>query len=639
MPRPTVECACQCYICIARSLTPVESLKLVSEGKALFPNKTLARRALAIAPPVGYDIGSCDPSDDMQSALLALASLVADVQSQAQKTPIVQHLFFAENKKDWNLIYPWLDFFADVCLRKMASSGGKSFEFQERVLYIVPLLFLGPLRGHLQHPNLVHEISSLLKSTPKIMKNIFHAWSYASEYAHQSLILHSQTLLLFSDAANAITLRTNHDINVTLFTDAFLLLPFDPIVTFMAFLDQHVSNTMPGILFRVLECLVTSLTSVMFELDLQSFLDVGALESTIIAIERLSAPEMRCSVSRSDQEYYFICISRLHSLIVLVTLQQGVPALAEALDFGWLNAIYLSAYFFEKENQVVHTVEPYLGGPFSDYLANLVSFFSIPSLMHFCVKFTNRMLSQRPDAFEFPGAPKFEAIWKTMIERVNHMESLRRVYKKDSVICANKKCTTTCEQDRFIRVCSRCRSHVYCSYVCQKADWISGHRKECSADKMYTRVNFSLFPCGNNYDTGFFLYVVRYSLYTYSKNIMEDLFIFHKRYPQTVETPAKNKHRTVLLTLQFFGKTQDDDQDDYIYGRNRTQYRSVQDWAFNWRFCYFDNAPKGLRLEADDSFEVCNDDMLYHALFPHFHASGVFNLTSAGSGFVFDSPI
>ncbi|KAJ3819398.1 hypothetical protein F5880DRAFT_1616503 [Lentinula raphanica] len=602
MPRPTVECACQCYICIARSLTPVESLKLVSEGKALFPNKTLARRALAIAPPVGYDIGSCDPSDDMQSALLALASLVADVQSQAQKTPIVQHLFFAENKKDWNLIYPWLDFFADVCLRKMASSGGKSFEFQERVLYIVPLLFLGPLRGHLQHPNLVHEISSLLKSTPKIMKNIFHAWSYASEYAHQSLILHSQTLLLFSDAANAITLRTNHDINVTLFTDAFLLLPFDPIVTFMAFLDQHVSKTMPGILFRVLECLVTSLTSVMFELDLQSFLDVGALESTIIAIERLSAPEMRCSVSRSDQEYYFICISRLHSLIVLVTLQQGVPALAEALDFGWLNAIYLSAYFFEKENQVVHTVEPYLGGPFSDYLANLVSFFSIPSLMHFCVKFTNRMLSQRPDAFEFPGAP-------------NVLPLANKIASYEFVLDVGPT---------FIAPMSVKRPTGY--LVIEK-------------NVLPTRLNFSLFPCGNNYDTGFFLYVVRYSLYTYSKNIMEDLFIFHKRYPQTVENPAKNKHRTVLLTLQFFGKTQDDDQDDYIYGRNRTQYRSVQDWAFNWRFCYFDNAPKGLRLEADDSFEVCNDDMLYHALFPHFHASGVFNLTSAGSGFVFDSPI
>ncbi|KAJ3817738.1 hypothetical protein F5880DRAFT_1688726 [Lentinula raphanica] len=455
------------------ALTPVKSLELVSEGKALFPNKTLARQALAIAPPIGYDIELYDPSDDMQSALLALASLVADVQSQTQKTSIVQHLFFSENKKDWNLIYPWLDFFADVCLETMASTC-KSFELQDHVLYIFPLLFLGPLYGHLRHPSLVRETLLLLKSTLRIMKNIFHAWSFASDSAHQTLILHSQTLLLFSDAANAIKITTSDNVNMSLFTDAFFTLPSGPILPFMSFLDQHVSKLMPGIMFHVIEVLVTSLKSIVCDLDLQCFLDAGALRSLINALQRLSTPK---------------------SLIVLLIYQKGVPALAEALDLGWLKTIYQTAYFVERERQIVRMEKLYFGGPLSEYLANMVTFFSVPSLMQYCVKFTNAMLSHRPDAFEFPRAPKFEAVWKALIERVNQMDSLRRAYKNDMVICANGKCITTLEQDRFIR-----------------------DQNESSP------VMSPLSPFGNNYDTGFYSYAAKQILHKHSRSILKCLF-------------------------------------------------------------------------------------------------------------------
>ncbi|KAJ4476333.1 hypothetical protein C8J55DRAFT_516610 [Lentinula edodes] len=48
------------------------------------------------------------------------------------------------------------------------------------------------------------------------------------------------------------------------------------------------------------------------------------------------------------------------------------------------------------------------------------------------------------------------------------------------LICSNKDCPDQCLSGKRSAVCGRCRSTSYCSKLCQRQDWLTGHRTVCA---------------------------------------------------------------------------------------------------------------------------------------------------------------
>ncbi|KAE9395701.1 hypothetical protein BT96DRAFT_977866 [Gymnopus androsaceus JB14] len=281
----------------------------------------------------------------MCSALAALSSLVFDI--QAQHTHSLRHLFFTENEKEWKLISRWLSFFVETCLRKHATSWD-GWDFQEHVLYIVPLIFVGP--GHC-HRNLGREARALIEKNPEIF--------LADE----------------EDTADNLFMRT------------FLEVSPDPVTVCMSFFDEHVPRRMPGIGLRALNLIALFVHCIAREADLtcdsrvfQSLIKAGALSSTTLALRRLSALEVARGISQFDKPTYFSCITRLHGFIICAVYLKALPAIAEAFNLGWLKLLHDAAWFIEREVEFLH--KPFMNRIICGFLTkSLIHLFSFPSIL------------------------------------------------------------------------------------------------------------------------------------------------------------------------------------------------------------------------------------------------------------------
>ncbi|KIK64192.1 hypothetical protein GYMLUDRAFT_40482 [Collybiopsis luxurians FD-317 M1] len=159
-----------------------------------------------------------------------------------------------------------------------------------------------------------------------------------------------------------------------------------------------------------------------------------------------------------------------------------------------------------------------------DYLTSLIlSFFTVPSILRWFLKYTNNALAADPKAFEFEAPvdsslAKFGVVWKEAIAKAEYFVVLKEKYKSTTVICANKECHAIPEEHHFIRVCSRCRTNVYCSYECQRMDWNAGRRYVCGANVSSSSSRGLSFR-GNNYDTTFIKFIIRQTLEAHRTSI------------------------------------------------------------------------------------------------------------------------
>ncbi|KAE9395321.1 hypothetical protein BT96DRAFT_922878 [Gymnopus androsaceus JB14] len=550
------------------------ALEIAVQGKRLFPRKSLILRALAVDPPSDYDLDSTDPSDSMQSALGALSSLAFDMRSR--HTHQLRHLFFTGNEKDW-----------------------AGWEFQERVLYIFPLIFVGP--GHC-HASLGDEAERLILETPEIFHMVFQAWAFALNSFHRSLPLHTRTVLLFIIPAS----------EETLFMQAFHQVSPDPVTICMSFLNEQVSKKMPGISLKALDYIVTAfLSNIPKDANSEvyrSLLKAGALQAVITAVRRLSTPEFARSVHEFDRDSYFLSIGRLHTFVAMTVSRNGVPAIAQALDYGWLKALYAAAYFIERQRAVTRT-ESINATVCECITIVLADFFSFPSIVRRFVKYTNRILADDSKAFDFrESSPlyKFGSAWKDAIKKATHLDRLRQDYKKSTVICANEECNTTPDQSHFVQVCSH---------------WNAGHRKKCGSDRIFGPSGLStLSPHGNTYDTTFFTFIVDSTLQSLRLRLLPSLKAFLENHSET-ECRPRNSSQFILM-LEFFFRTDDDDDSEHSLTCERGRTDDVE-----WHFRCLTNAPKNFVIPIGRGKKYLErGEVMYYASFPDYHLSGVFNL-------------
>ncbi|ESK95437.1 mynd finger family protein [Moniliophthora roreri MCA 2997] len=441
-------------------------------------------------PPA--DIDPDHPDKKTEQALFSLVRLTSVLQRKSPSTVTV----VTEN---WAQIWPWIYSLARCVLDKAPVTFiGSQFVYQFTT--ICPVLVTYPTYS-IHCGDFRNDLTHLLMTSPHILAVTAEMWLYASRTSHEALrsLCDSVGLLLECNLANraletpskhleVLLRRLNDDITVVCIKGIAFEVAQKPIacekIRSSLVILGHLYN-----LFGMATCI-----------------DKNAVRWLAILVAKLSSP--RKYYRGSDFEDLSLCLRQ--SLGILCQCVSEYPtALLGMLDMGIVSSIYRARNIIVEDSHRREINESWsLASVYATFLSHIARHLTHRSvLIRMVVSIRRLQRLGTTDETQLRDCGPVLRAWLDVRGEVARRHSISKwqseVEDKGIPVCGFTNCPRTSEiniQQDFRR-CFGCGSTVYCSRICQKRHWKSGHRGECKT--MQASLRAGKFPFVSAFDVAF----------------------------------------------------------------------------------------------------------------------------------------
>ncbi|KAE9404786.1 hypothetical protein BT96DRAFT_406223 [Gymnopus androsaceus JB14] len=223
----------------------------------------------------------------------------------------------------------------------------------------------------------------------------------------------------------------------------------------------------------------------------------------------------------------------------------GYESIILALNSGLLQALWglVEGHMNMRESNPGHQF------PSSELIRDVLNLLSASSLYRSVHKPLERILDKLP-LDRTHSSDESGQIWRDFKLLVKNRAELRRRWEEKKItLCSNLGCrkSSPMHNTKVFR-CSGCTITFYCGRLCQKSDWMHGHRKKC---RKYAEDQVSLPRDAENRDRKLIYYIAHSELWS----VRHDLIQQQNNHRNLLELPSVQAEATILISVVDFTKS------------------------------------------------------------------------------------